>query len=61
EEDNIGWRINHYYTKSLEEYMSRQNVSGGRPVGRSGFDEKNAGCNEIVDESMLDLLKKVDW
>ncbi|MFK7952130.1 MAG: glycosyltransferase family 92 protein [Ekhidna sp.] len=54
--EEIGWRINHYYTKSLEEYLSRQNVSGGRPVGREGFDEKNNGCNEIEDKSILKLL-----
>ncbi len=56
EHSDIGWRINHYYTKSLEEYMGRQNVSGGRPEGRAGFDEKNSGCNEIVDEGMLKFL-----
>ena len=56
EHDEIGWRINHYYTKSLEEYMGRQNVSGGRPEGRVGFDEKNSGCNEILDEGMLKFL-----
>ncbi|WP_420317642.1 glycosyltransferase family 92 protein [Ekhidna sp.] len=59
--DEMGWRINHYYTKSLEEYLSRQNVSGGRPVGREGFDEKNRGCNDIEDTSMLDLLDNVGW
>lgn len=54
--EEIDWRINHYYTKSEEEYLSRQNVSGGRPVGLDGFREKNDGCNEVTDEGMLKFL-----
>ena len=57
--DEIGWRVNHYFIKSLEEYLSRQNVSRARPVGQAGFEEKNRGCNAVEDSSMLDLLKKV--
>lgn len=59
--NEIGWRINHYYTKSLEEYLDRQNVSGGRPVGREGFDEKNRKCNKVEDKSMIELLKRINW
>lgn len=57
--EDIGWRINHYYTKSLEEYMNRQNVSRGRPVGTEGFYQKNDGCNEVEDLSMVKLLRQI--
>lgn len=52
----IGLRINHYYTKSKNEFIDRQNVCQGRPVGEEGFYEKNAGCNEVLDEGMLRFL-----
>ncbi len=56
---DIGWRINHYYIKSFEEYLNRQNVSRGRPEGEEGFREKNRRCNEIEDTSMVKLLDQI--
>ncbi|XOV93984.1 MAG: glycosyltransferase family 92 protein [Bacteroidota bacterium] len=56
---DIGWRINHYYIKSLEEYLSRQNVSRGRPTGEKGFEEKNRRCNSVEDTSMIKLLQEI--
>ncbi len=50
---DIGWRINHYYTKSKEEYMARQNVPKSRPKSDEGFMTKDNGCNEVVDDGML--------
>ncbi|WP_421872907.1 glycosyltransferase family 92 protein [Marinoscillum sp.] len=55
----IGWRINHYYIKSFEEYLHRQNVSRGRPEGEEGFKEKNQRCNEVEDVSMVRLLDQL--
>lgn len=55
-----GWRVNHYYTKSLEEYLSRQNVSRGRPGGEEGFFQKNEGCNEVYDDGMMKFVRKMD-
>ena len=57
--EDIGWRINHYYTKSLEEYTNRQNVSRGRPPGHAGFYLKNKFCNEEEDVSMVKLLDQI--
>lgn len=57
--EEIGWRINHYYIKSFEEYLNRQNVSRGRPEGEKGFKEKNERCNEIADSSMVKLLNQI--
>lgn len=59
-EESVGeMRVNHYYTKSLEEWLGRQNTSGGRPATREGFVAKNEGRNEVVDESMLPFSEKV--
>jgi len=53
-EDEIDqMRVNHYYTKSLEEWLGRQNTSGGRPMTEEGFAMKNEGRNEVEDDSML--------
>ena len=57
--EDIGWRINHYYIKSFEEYLNRQNVSRGRPEGEEGFMEKNQRCNEVEDVSMVRLLDQL--
>lgn len=48
-----GIRINHYYTKSFEEYRLRQNVSRGRGRSRSTFESRNTGCHAIEDAGML--------
>ena len=53
ESDVNGIRINHYYTKSFEEYMQRQNVSRGRKRDRNTFNEKNRLSNDVEDQGML--------
>ena len=53
ETDANGIRINHYYTKSFEEYQSRQNVSRGRGRDKETFIARNKGCNDIEDTGML--------
>lgn len=57
---NIGWRINHYYIKSKQEYMARQNVCQGRPDTEEGFILKNKGCNEVLDEGMMAFVPALD-
>lgn len=57
--DDLPLRVNHYYTKSLEEFLARQNVCQGRPEGVEGFHEKNEGCNEVEDLSMVKLLDQI--
>jgi Glycosyltransferase family 92 len=52
-------RVNHYYTKSLEEWLTRQNTSLGRPSTEEGFVLKNAGRNAVLDESMLPFSRRV--
>jgi hypothetical protein len=48
-----GLRVNHYYTKSLEEYRRRQNVSRGRGRTEAHFLERNRGANAVRDDGML--------
>jgi hypothetical protein len=50
------FRVNHYYTKSLDEWLTRQNTSGGRPMTKEGFEMKNEGRNAVEDESMLRFI-----
>jgi len=57
EEQAIGIRINHYYTKSFEEYQNRQNVSCGRGQDMDAFIARNKGCNEIEDIGMLQFTQ----
>jgi len=52
--------IHHYCTKSLEEYVTRQNTMRRRPMSQAGFDEKNASRNEVRDESMLRFSGEVE-
>ncbi|MBV6646819.1 MAG: glycosyltransferase family 92 protein [Cyclobacteriaceae bacterium] len=58
-EEIDGIRVNHYYTKSKEEYLGRQNISRGRPKTEEGFYQKNEGCNEVIDEGMLKFVDKL--
>jgi hypothetical protein len=46
-------RVNHYYTKSLDEYLNRQNTMQSRPISEEGFRQKNEGRNDVLDESMM--------
>jgi hypothetical protein len=52
EEEITEVRINHYYTKSLEEHLQRQNTSRGRPQSIEGFFEKNEGRNDVDDDAL---------
>ncbi len=58
-EDVNGLRINHYYTKSLEEYQLRQNISCGRGRDEACFLERNRGCNAVDDTGMLRFVPKI--
>lgn len=48
-----GLRIHHYYTKSLAEYLRRQNPSGGRARTTEGFLDRNRGRNVVEDVSLV--------
>ena len=52
-------RVNHYYTKSLQEYLGRQNTMRSRPQTDEGFEEKNRGRNEVMDQSMLRFAAEI--
>lgn len=54
-----GIRINHYYTKSFEEYRQRQNVSRGRGRTRETFEARNRGCDAVEDTGMLRFAETV--
>ncbi len=59
-EDEISeLRVHHYYTKSLEEHLRRQNTSRGRPQSVDGFFAKNEGRNEVEDRTMDRFLPYV--
>ena len=51
-----GLRINHYYTKSKEEYFNRQNICHGRKVSADDFKLIEDRTNAVKDDSMLGLL-----
>ena len=60
-EDEVkGLRINHYYTKSFEEFQARQNTNRTRSGSRSSFDHRNARCNAVEDTGMLRFVEKVE-
>lgn len=52
-------RINHYYTKSREEYFTRQNVRGARKISDKAFREIEERTNQVKDSSMLRHLPLV--
>jgi len=54
-----GLRINHYYTKSLEECLLRQNMMLTRPKTETEFTQQNQGLNEVIDESMLRFVPEL--
>lgn len=54
-----GMRVNHYYTKSREEYFYRQNTSRGRPISEEGFLAKTAGRNDVEDTDILRFVPAV--
>jgi hypothetical protein len=51
-----GLRINHYYTKSLDEYLQRQNTSRGRVLTEERFLERNRLSNAVADGAILRYL-----
>ena len=51
--DPEGLRINHYYTKSREEYFERQNISRGRRKSEADFQEIEKRTNQVEDKGML--------
>lgn len=59
EERVEGLRINHYYTKSLEEYLRRQNHSRSRVLTEESFLQRNAGRDEVEDGSILRFVPAV--
>lgn len=50
DEDEL--RINHYYSKSKQEYFERQNISRGRKISEEDFKKIELRCNQIEDNSM---------
>lgn len=54
-----GIRINHYYTKSFQEYLQRQNVSRGRARTRETFEQRNHGSDAVADTGMLRFAGQV--
>ena len=59
EQDVYDMRVHHYHTKSLEEYLTRQNTMRSRRVSEEGFAERNARRNDVHDESMLRFVPEV--
>jgi hypothetical protein len=46
-------RINHYFTKSFEEFQIRQNTNRTRLQTRDHFERRNRGRNDVDDDGML--------
>jgi hypothetical protein len=63
DKDKTGFHINHYYTKSFEEYKNRQNVMRSRNNSLEGFGKMNEELNVMEDDWMLrykeELLEKL--
>ena len=61
--DEAGFHINHYYTKSFEEYGNRQNVMRSRNSTLEGFNNMNERINDVEDTWMLthedELIKRL--
>lgn len=54
EEISIGLRLNHYYTKSKEEYFSRQNPSGGRKISQEAYQKTVLRTSQVKDTLILE-------
>ena len=52
-------RINHYYTKSLEECMERQNMMSTRPETEAEFIRQNIKLNEKEDTAMFRFVPEI--
>ncbi len=46
-------RINHYFTKSFEEFQIRQNTTHSRHQTREQFEDRNRRRNDVSDDGML--------
>ena len=55
----VGLRINHYYTKSREEYFQRQNVNRSRRITEERFQAVNQRANALEDRGMLRFVPGV--
>tara|TARA_R110000868_G_scaffold227424_4_gene480411 strand:- start:247 stop:1074 length:828 start_codon:yes stop_codon:yes gene_type:complete len=53
DKNQAGFHINHYYTKSFEEYKNRQNVMRSRNNSQEGFEKMNGHINVVKDTWML--------
>ena len=54
-----GLRINHYFSKSFEEFRLRQNTNRTRLQTREYFEFRNRASNEVADESILRFVPAV--
>ena len=52
-------RINHYYTKSFEEFQIRQNDQRTRRQTREQFDHRNRRRNDVDDDGMLRFAPEI--
>ena len=52
-------RINHYFTKSFEEFQIRQNTNRTRRRTREQFDDRNRRRNDVDDDGMLRFVPAV--
>ena len=52
-------RINHYFTKSFEEFLIRQNTNRTRCQTREQFDDRNRRRNDVDDDGMLRFVPAV--
>ena len=55
----LGWQINHYYTKSKDEFYHRQNVCRGRHPSDDRWQQIEARCNRVTDEGMLKFVPRL--
>lgn len=53
---DVGIHINHYYTKSYDEYRNRQNVMRSRNTSIEAFEKMNENCNVVKDLGMLEIV-----
>ncbi len=49
-------RINHYFTKSKEEYFGRQNISRARPISEEDFKKIETRTSQVKDAAILNFL-----
>lgn len=55
----LDMRVNHYYTKSLEECLERQNMMVTRPQTEAEFIKQNEHLNEVEDTSILRFVPEL--